>query len=117
MRFLAICIWYLVYGECKYATGLSLHAISYFILFYLLRLFIYLLCAVLKAQIKESPRHRLGQSRLHSDGPQWGRAGFIALQYCSTALLGQCSFSISPPCLAQIRHQIQEFIFDGILTI
>lgn len=64
MRFLAICIWYLVYGECKYATGLSLHAISYFILFYLLRLFIYLLCAVLKAQIKESPRHRLGQSRL-----------------------------------------------------
>lgn len=117
MRFLAICIWYLVYGECKYATGLSLHAISYFILFYLLRLFIYLLCAVLKAQIKESPRHRLGQSRLHSDGPQWGRAGFIALQYCSTVLLGKRSFSISPPCLAQIRHQIQEFIFDGILTI
>lgn len=105
MRFLAICIWYLVYGECKYATGLSLHAISYSILFYLLRLFIYLLCTVLKAQIKESPRHRhrLGQSRLHCDGPQWGRAGFIALQYCSTAFLSpSLSLLLVSPSLVSI---------------
>lgn len=80
---------HMVYAECKYATGLSHRSISlfYFILFYSVRLFIYLLCTVLKAQIKESPRpiricHRCGQSRLHG-GPQWGRAGF----YCPSILL------------------------------
>lgn len=72
---------HMVYAECKYATGLSHRFISlfYFILFYSLRLFIYLLCTVLKAQIKESPRpiricHRCGQSRLHG-GPQWSTVG------------------------------------------
>lgn len=95
-----ICIWYMANANMR--RDFRIVPYHYFILFYSLRLFIYLLCTVLKAQIKESPRplrgrHRCGQSRLH-DGPQWGRAGF----YCPSILL----HSIVWPTLPSLSSKI-----------